>query len=60
VELKSYSQGVVSEADKAWAGRALSEIVLEANGKSVVGRGVSSDTLVANMRALFGGVNRLY
>jgi 2-isopropylmalate synthase len=60
VELKSYKQSVVSEADKLWAGRALSEILLCANGKSVVGRGVSSDTLIANMRAVFGGINRLY
>ncbi|GHV12960.1 hypothetical protein AGMMS49938_06580 [Fibrobacterales bacterium] len=60
VELNSYKQGVVSDLDKMWAGRALSEINLSANGKSVIGRGVSSDTLVANMRAVFGGINRLY
>jgi 2-isopropylmalate synthase len=33
---------------------------LKANGEEVEGRGVSSDTLKANMRALFGGVNLLY
>ncbi|MDR2999941.1 MAG: hypothetical protein LBU89_01645 [Fibromonadaceae bacterium] len=60
VELKSYKQSVVSEADKLWAGRALSEIALSANGKTIMGRGVSSDTLVANMRAVFGGINKLY
>ena len=32
----------------------------KANGTEVEGRGVSSDTLKANMRALFGGVNLLY
>jgi len=60
VELNSYKQSVVSDADKLWAGRALSEISLSANGKTVIGRGVSSDTLVANMRAVFGGINKLY
>jgi len=60
VELNSYKQSVVSNADKLWAGRALSEISLSANGKSIVGRGVSSDTLIANMRAVFGGMNKLY
>jgi 2-isopropylmalate synthase len=60
VELNSYKQSVVSEADKLWAGRALSEISLSANGKNVIGRGISSDTLVANMRAVFGGLNKLY
>jgi len=60
VELNSYKQSVVSEADKLWAGRALSEISLSANGKTIIGRGVSSDTLVANMRAIFGGINKLY
>jgi 2-isopropylmalate synthase len=60
VELKSYKQSVVSEADKLWAGRALSEISLFANGKTIIGRGVSSDTLIANMRAVFGGINKLY
>jgi len=60
VELNSYKQGVVSDADKLWAGRALSEIVLSVNGKCVVGRGVSSSTLIANMRAVFSGINRLY
>jgi 2-isopropylmalate synthase len=60
VELNSYKQSVVSEADKLWAGRALSEISLSANGKTVIGRGISSDTLVANMRAVFGGLNKLY
>lgn len=60
VELISYNQSVVSPRDPMWAGRALSEIELQAKGKSVMGRGVSSDTLVANMRAIFGGVNQLY
>jgi len=60
VELKSYRQSVVSDADKLWAGRALSEISLFANGKTIICRGVSSDTLVANMRAVFGGINKLY
>jgi len=60
VELNSYKQSVVSDADKLWAGRALSEISLSANGKTVIGRGISSDTLVANMRAVFGGLNKLY
>jgi len=60
VELNSYKQSVVSDADKLWAGRALSEISLSANGKTIIGRGVSSDTLVANMRAVFGGINKLY
>jgi len=60
VELNSYKQSVVSDADKLWAGRALSEITLSANGKTIIGRGVSSDTLVANMRAIFGGINKLY
>jgi 2-isopropylmalate synthase len=60
VELNNYKQSVVSDADKLWAGRALSEISLSANGKTIIGRGVSSDTLVANMRAVFGGINKLY
>ena len=60
VELNSYKQSVVSEADKLWAGRALSEISLSANEKTIIGRGVSSDTLIANMRAVFGGINKLY
>ena len=41
-------------------GRGLSRILLRANGKEEEGRGVSSDTLKANMRALFSGVNLLY
>jgi 2-isopropylmalate synthase len=60
VELVKYRQLVVPEKDKLWAGRGLSRIVLKANGTEVEGRGVSSDTLKANMRALFGGVNLLY
>ncbi len=60
VELVKYRQLVVPEKDKVWAGRGLSRIVLKANGAEVEGRGVSSDTLKANMRALFGGVNLLY
>ena len=60
VELVKYRQLVVPEKDKLWAGRGLSRIVLKANGAEVEGRGVSSDTLKANMRALFGGVNLLY
>ena len=35
-------------------------VQLKANGAEVEGRGVSSDTLKANMRAIFGGVNLLY
>ena len=60
VELVKYRQLVVPEKDKVWAGRGLSRIVLKANNVEVEGRGVSSDTLKANMRALFGGVNLLY
>ena len=60
VELNNYKQSVVSKKDELWAGRALSEISLSANGKTIIGRGVSSDTLVANMRAMFGGINKLY
>ena len=60
VELVKYRQVVVPEQDKLWAGRGLSRILLRANGKDVEGRGVSSDTLKANMRAIFGGVNLLY
>ena len=60
VELVKYRQVVVPEKDKLWAGRGLSRILLRANGKEEEGRGVSSDTLKANMRALFSGVNLLY
>lgn len=60
VELVKYRQVVVPEKDTMWAGRGLSRIVLKAGDKEVEGRGVSSDTLKANMRALFGGVNLLY
>jgi 2-isopropylmalate synthase len=60
VELVKYRQLVVPEKDTLWAGRGLSRIVLKANGEEVEGRGVSSDTLKANMRALFGGVNLIY
>lgn len=60
VELVKYRQLVVPEKDKLWAGRGLSRIILKSNGVEVEGRGVSSDTLKANMRALFGGVNLLY
>lgn len=60
VELVKYRQLVVPESDKVWAGRGLSRMLLKANDVEVEGRGVSSDTLKANMRALFGGVNLLY
>ena len=60
VELVKYRQLVVPEKDKLWAGRGLSRMLLQANGVELEGRGVSSDTLKANMRALFGGVNLLY
>jgi len=60
VELKSYNQSVVPPRDPMWSGRALSEIALYANGHTVVGRGVSGDTLIANMKALFTGVNLLF
>ena len=53
-------QLVVPEKDKLWAGRGLSRVQPKANGAEVEGRGVSSDTLKANMRAIFGGVNLLY
>ncbi len=59
IELKDYVQGVVPAADKIWAGRALSEICMTMNGKDVVGRGVSNDTLIANMKAIFCAVNML-
>lgn len=60
VELVKYRQVVVPEQDKLWAGRGLSRILLKIGSTEVEGRGVSSDTLKANMRALFGGVNLLY
>jgi 2-isopropylmalate synthase len=60
VELQSYNQSVVPSRDPIWAGRALSEISLRGNGRTVVGRGVSNDTIIANMKALFGGVNLLW
>ena len=60
VELVKYRQLVVPEKDKLWAGRGLSRMLLKAGDAEVEGRGVSSDTLKANMRALFGGVNLLY
>ena len=60
VELVKYRQVVVPEQDKLWAGRGLSRILLRVGDKEVEGRGVSSDTLKANMRALFGGVNLIY
>ena len=60
VELVKYRQLVVPEKDKLWAGRGLSRIVLKSGEKEVEGRGVSSDTLKANMRAIFCGVNLLY
>lgn len=60
VELVKYRQVVVPETDKLWAGRGLSRIVLKAGEREVEGRGVSSDTLKANMRAVFCGVNLLY
>ena len=60
VELLNYSQEVVSKRDDLWKGRALSEIELKANNKTVIGRGVNNDTLLANMQAVFGGANLLY
>jgi 2-isopropylmalate synthase len=60
VKFNSYKQSVVSNADEESAGKAFSEIALSANGKSVIGRGISSSTLIANMRAVFGGINKLY
>lgn len=59
VDLKDYHQSVVSNRDPMWKGRALSEIELSYQGYSVTGRGVSNDTLIANMRAIFGGINML-
>ncbi len=60
VELKDYSQSVVSEKDNDWGGRALSEIELKSKDKIVVGRGVHNDTLVANMKALCAAANLLF
>ena len=60
VELVSYKQGVVGEGDTLWNGRALSEIVFRNGEKTVTGRGVHNDTLVANMKAVFGAVNMLF
>ena len=60
VELLDYTQSVVPKKDSLWVGKGLSEISLRRNGKKVVGRGVSSDTLVANMKAVFTGVNLLW
>jgi 2-isopropylmalate synthase len=60
VELVSYKQSVVSVKDSMWSGRALSEIELRSKGKTVIGRGVHNDTLMANMMAVFGGVNLLF
>jgi 2-isopropylmalate synthase len=61
VELLRYNQSVVSKNDTMWSGRALSEIELkDKTGKVVIGRGVHNDTLIANMYAVFGGVNLLY
>ena len=60
VELVKYRQLVVPDSDPLWKGRGLSRIILKAANKTVEGRGVSSDTLKANMRALFSGVNLLY
>lgn len=57
VELTQYKQGVVTEKDKDWNGRALSEIEIKVDGRIVMGRGVHNDTLVANMKALFTAVN---
>lgn len=59
VDLLEYKQGVVSDKDRFWAGRALSEIELKLGDKSVIGRGVHNDTLIANMKALFAAVNLL-
>ncbi|HSQ42433.1 MAG TPA: 2-isopropylmalate synthase, partial [Fibrobacteraceae bacterium] len=60
VELLSYNQSVVSSRDPIWSGQALSEITLRGNAQTLVGRGTSNDTLIANMKAMFGGVNLLW
>lgn len=60
IQLLKYNQGVVSKSDSMWAGRALSEIELEANGRKVTGRGVHNDTMMANMLAVFSGTNLLF
>lgn len=60
VELLDYNQEVVSDKDSLWKGRALSEIELSHDGKTVIGRGVHNDTLLANMYAVFGGANLIY
>lgn len=60
VELLSYQQGVVSDVDTIWKGRALSEILFQHGEQKVMGRGVHNDTLVANMKAVFGAVNMLF
>jgi 2-isopropylmalate synthase len=59
VTLDQYRQSVVTDKDKMWGGRALSEITLSLGGRSVLGRGVSNDTLIANMKAVFSAVNLL-
>lgn len=57
IELVDYNQGVVSDKDSDWKGRALSEIEIKVEDRIVVGRGVHNDTLIANMKALFTAVN---
>ena len=59
VELLDYNQGVVSEKDADWSGRALSEIKIRNADQEVIGRGVHNDTLVANMKAIFAAINLL-
>ena len=59
IELLEYQQVVVPAQDKDWAGRALSVIRIKKGDQVVVGRGVDNDTLIANMKAVFCGVNLL-
>lgn len=59
LNLVDYSQSVVPDSDKLWAGRALSQIKLNMGDKVVVGRGVHNDTAMANMKAIFCAINLL-
>ncbi len=64
IDLVSYQQSVVPKRDDEWAGRALSEIKMKLHGENggseIMGRGVHNDTLIANMKAVFTGVNLLF
>ncbi|MGL1901263.1 MAG: 2-isopropylmalate synthase [Fibrobacterales bacterium] len=64
IDLVSYKQSVVAKCDDEWSGRALSEIKLKRHGsdqaEQVMGRGVHNDTLIANMKAIFTGVNLMF